>query len=454
MSSRLTQEIRDLARLAAPLAAAQAGTQLMGVVDVAVLGRLGAAELGAASLGISLFFAISIVGMGVVMGIDPLASQAIGAGDELRARAILWQGLWLAGAAGAVLTIPLAASPLLLHAAGIEPKIAANASLYVWIRALSLVPMLMFIVIRGYLQARGITRPLLIAMIAGNIFNLGAVILFVFGGSSLPPWCGPLRHFPAWGVGGASFATVLGTFLQLGIAAEAIRRSAPTNAFPGIRRFRSSEFLRALRVGTPVGLQMGAEVGIFALAGVLAGKFGATQLAAHQVVITLASFTFVVALGIGSAGSVRVGRAIGARDHAGTALAGRVAFAGGALFMSLTAAAFWIAPRPIAALLTDQREVIAAAVPLLAIAAVFQIFDGIQGVGAGVLRGAGDTRFTFFANLIGHWLVGFPIAMTLAFPLGGGVVGLWWGLCAGLAVVAMILFLRFYRLSSRPIAPL
>ncbi|HXI11861.1 MAG TPA: MATE family efflux transporter [Thermoanaerobaculia bacterium] len=454
MPNTVARETRSLLRLALPLAAAQAGTQLMSVVDVAIVGRVGAEELGAASLGISLFFAISIVGLGIVMGIDPLASQAVGSGDPKRARAILTQGLWLATIVGLVLSIPLALSPLLLRYMKVSAQMEWQASLFVWIRALGLIPFLMFIVVRGYLQALGITKPLLVAMIAANIFNLAADLLFVFGGSNLPAWSGPLRSVPAMGAAGAALATTLASVLEIWIVIRAVKRKDLRSGYEPSGRLVKEDCLRALKIGIPIGLHMGAEVGVFALAGLLAGRFGATALAAHQIVLTLASFTFTVVIGVGAAGTVRVGSAIGAGDQKRTAVAGYVAFATGALFMTVAAIIFWLAPRAVASLITNQSDVIAAAIPLFAAAAVFQIFDGIQGVGAGVLRGAGDTKFTFLANLVGHWVMGFPIAMLLAFKLGYGVVGLWWGLCAGLAAVAVILLVRFRKLSSTLIAPL
>ncbi|MGZ6125664.1 MAG: MATE family efflux transporter [Myxococcales bacterium] len=211
---------------------------------------------------------------------------------------------------------------------------------------------------------------------------------------------------------------------------------------------------KALGVGIPVGLQMGAEVGVFALVGVLAGRLGALSLAAHQIAISLASFTFCAAVGVGMAGTVRVGWAIGARDTPAARRSGLTAFAGGAGIMAVAALCFWLAPGALARMLTDQPEVIAAAIPLLAVCAVFQLSEGVQGVGAGVLRGAGDTRFAFLANLLGHYAIGLPVAIVLGFKLGQGVIGLWWGLCAGLTAVAAGLLTRFLRLSSREIAPL
>jgi MATE family multidrug resistance protein len=204
----------------------------------------------------------------------------------------------------------------------------------------------------------------------------------------------------------------------------------------------------------PVALHMGAEVGVFALVALLAGRLGTLQLASHQLVIVMASFTFTIAVGVASAGTVRVGGAIGARDEERTRSAGRATFIAGTLVMAASALLFALAPGALARLITDQADVIAASIPLMMVAAVFQISDGIQAVGAGVLRGAGDTKYTFYANMVGHWVIGLPIALLLGFRYDMGIVGLWWGLCVGLTVVAVLLFVRFERLSRTAIAPL
>jgi len=445
-------ELRELFRLALPLAAAQAGTQLMGLVDVAILGRLGARELAASGLGNAVFFAFSVMGMGMVFGIDPLISQAVGAGDRLRARRVFWQGVWLSLAVTAILTVVLIAGAIALPYAGSQPELISPARIYLLVRLTSLAPFLLFFVARAYLQAHGITRPMVIAMVVANIANFFGDILLVFGGTVLPEWAGPLRSIPAMGVGGAALATVICTLLELAVVALAVKAVHVDE--PVDRRWNTAEVVRAARVGWPVALQMGAEVGIFALVAVLASRLGTLQLAAHQLVIGLASFTFTIALGVAAAGSVRVGIGIGARDALATRFAGHVAFLGGVAVMGASALSFAIAPGILARLVTDQATVIAVAIPLMMIAAVFQLSDGIQAVGAGVLRGAGDTKYAFYANVVGHWVVGLPTALLLGFGAGLGIAGLWWGLCAGLTVVAVLLFVRFERLSRSEIAPM
>ncbi|HYR18606.1 MAG TPA: MATE family efflux transporter [Myxococcales bacterium] len=449
---RLLGELRELLRLAVPIAVAQAGIALMGVVDTAVVGRLGAAALGAVGLANGIFFAVAVIGIGTVMGLDPLIAQAFGARDRPRTRALVWQGAWLALIVSAVLAVPLAFAPGLIDLAGIEPEVARGAKQFLWARLPGLLPMLLFIGLRAYLQAAAVLRPLLVATVLANLANFLLDLLLVFGGANLPAWSGPLRHVPAMGPAGSGLATTLCSFLQAGVllaAASPLREPVAPPRAPDLRDLRA-----AARVGVPVGLQMGAEVGVFTLVGVLAGRLGQMSIAAHQVAISLASFTFCAAVGVGNAGSVRVGWAIGARDSRAARRSGLIAFAAGASIMTLSALAFWLFPRQVASLLSDRADVIAASAPLLAVAAVFQISDGVQAVGAGVLRGAGDTRFAFLANLVGHYAVGLPVAVALGLFAGRGVLGLWWGLCAGLTAVAVALLWRFLRLSSRDIAPL
>jgi MATE family multidrug resistance protein len=445
MNSDFRAELRSLLRLAGPLAAAQAGTQIMGLVDLAVVGRLGARELGAAGLGNALFFTISILGIGLTLGVDPMISQAFGAGDAVRARHLMWQGVWLALGVTVVLTVSLLFAPMLLPLFDVAEPLRPIASQFLLVRTAGLAPMLLFFVLRAYLQSQHITRPMVIAMLIGNIFNFVFDLLLVFG------W-GP---FPRMGVAGAALSTDLGAVLQLVIVVWTVRSiHFPAHDAGALHHAKWPEIRQAIRIGLPIGVQLAAEIGIFAFVGLLAGHLGAIHLAAHQLVLAFISFTFTISVGVASAGAVRVGLAVGARDQPRTRMAGFAAIVGGTGVMIMSAAVFAFFPRPIARLLTGQEAVIAAAVPIFLIAAVFQLSDGLQAIGAGILRGAGDTTFPLVSNLVGHWLVGLPIALYLGFHRNMGIVGLWWGLCAGLTAVAILLLFRFNRLSKREIVPI
>jgi multidrug resistance protein, MATE family len=436
------------------MAFATAGQAAMGLVDTAVCGRAGAVVLAGTGLGNTVFFAVSIFGLGLVMGTDPLVAQAIGAGDRRGARRFFWQGSWLALFAGVTLAIPCAAAALLLRPIGIEEAVSRQAMRFILARAPSLPAFLFFIVARAYLQGLGLTRALVVSTAVANVANLLLDLLLVYGGASLPVALAPLRAIPPLGSLGAGLSTSVVTLLQAFVLALAVRRAGGDRLAGGLSRPNRPDIERALRVGFPIGLHMAAEVGVFALVGLIAGRLGREAVAAHQVALTLASFTFTFALGIGNAAAVRVGWAVGANDRARARRSGLIAFAAGAGVMCLGAAAFALLPNSLARLMTDDRSVAKVASRLLLVAAVFQVADGVQAVGAGVLRGAGDTRFTFAANVVGHWFVGLPLAIALGLAGPYGVRGLWWGLCLGLAAVACSLLARFLWLSSRVMEPL
>ncbi len=447
----IATELRQLVKLAAPLAAVHAGMQLMSVVDVAVFGRVGAAALGGSGLAAGAYMFLSIFGVGIVLALDPLIAQALGAGEARRASGLLWQGAWLSLAVGVALgALGVGLSPLLAHA-GVTPEVAREAGGYLAVRSLGLPAHLLLTSMRAWLQAAGRTRPLVVAMVLGNLLNGALAALFVFGGADLPAWAGPLRVVPPMGAAGAALASVLVTIAQVVLLAPSL---GVPRSDGGSRRPNPPELRLAVRVGLPIGLQMSAEVGIFALVGLLAGRLGDQPLAAHNVALTAASLSFTAALGVGAAASTRVGLFVGAGDLAGARRAGFTALGLGMSVMTASALLFRLVPGPIARLLSDEPSVVAAAVPLLAVAAVFQLSDGLQAVGAGVLRGAGDTRFSFLANVAGHWAIGLPVAAWLGLRGEGSVAGLWWGLCAGLTVVGITLAWRFHRLSSRPIVPI
>jgi len=447
-------ELRALGRLAAPLAAAQAGQALMGVVDTAVVGRAGAVPLAGVGLGNAVFFTVAVIGIGLMMGLDPLIAQAFGAGNPARARRLLWQGMSLSVITAGALALPLALLPLGFVPFGIEPEVAGLAGRFVLWRLPGLPFLFLYVGGRAYLAAAGHTRPMLVATVVANLVNLPLGVLLVFGGAVLPDWAGPLRQVPALGGVGAAIGSSLSLVLQSAILFTAVRQVPAPHLAPEARRPDPRELRRAVHLGLPTGLHMVAEVAFFSLAGVLAARLGAEPMAAHQLALSLATLTFTVTVGIGNAGSIRVGTFVGAGDRLGARRAGLTAFAAAAGYMACTGLVFLALPGGLARLMTDDAGVAGAAVPLLRVAALFQVFDGLQGAGAGVLRGAGVTRFTFAANIVGHWLLGAPALLFFVYGLELGVVGLWWGFVVGLVSVSAALLWRFLRVSSREIAPL
>lgn len=431
--------------LAVPLAAQQLGLVLMGLVDTAMLGHYHPDAMAGAGVGNSLFFAVTCLGLGVLLGLDPLLTQALGVGERWRTPHLVRDGVAVAVRLGAALSLAIIAMPYLLAVAGVEPAVADEARVFVYGRVPGVIPFLMQLAYRSALQAHGHTRPLLIAVVAGNLINAALDLVLVFGV--------PAIGLPALGSIGSATATTLVTIvttIYYAYAVGVITRELPPA--PAEQVQRPSAIRDLLRVGTPIGLQLAAEVGAFALASVLAGRLGKVPSAAHQIALQLASTSFAIAMGLGATAAIRVGLAVGAGDHRAARRAGLVSLGLGAAVMSTSALVFVTLPGTLAGLFGTTRTVLLAAVPLIQIAAVFQLSDGAQAIGAGALRGAGDTHAAFLANLGGHYVLGVPIAIGLGFGASLGAPGLWWGLTAGLTATAVALVGRFLWLTTRPIA--
>ncbi len=430
-------------QLALPVVVVQVGMMLLGVVDTMVVGRLSSQALAAVALGHVAVVTVSSFGIGMLLALDPLVAQAVGAGDRVAVRRSVQRGMILAVALmvpSALLLMPMETILTLLRQ---PPETVPIAAAYVRICIPGLLPFYGFFVLRQTLQAMGRLRPIVVTIVIVNLFNLVADWALVFGAGPIPR-LGPLGS--AW----ATTAARSLLFLLLLVAA----RGALT---PLLGRFDRASFSvqplwRTVRLGAPIGFQLQLELVTFTAVALLMGGLGTVQMAAHQVAINLASLTYMVPLGVSTATAIQVGRAIGADDHGGVRRAAAAGLAIGGSFMALTAACFIGAPRLLASAYTSVPEVLALASVLIPIAGCFQIFDGLQVVAAGVLRGAGDTRAPLLVNLVGFWCIGLPTSLVLAFRLGFGPQGLWWGLVAGLAAVALIMIARVLWTLRREIA--
>jgi MATE family multidrug resistance protein len=448
----LRDEAKALRRLALPLILVYAGYNVMGLVDTIIVGRLNAAALGGVGIGNGIFNALALVGLGAVLGVDPIAAQALGAGDEAGARQALRAGLRVAWLVGIPITVLVIGAAFLLAPAGVDPKTAHDATLFLLARVTNPMSFALFGAYRSFLQVKGVTRPVVLGMILSNITNVLGNFLFIYGDEGLNSVGLPSVGLPPLGVFGCGLATALSSLLSVAIVGAAARRlmrpSERAKESPPREPPPSRELVtKVLELGLPIGFQNLAEVGLFALVAVLAGRIGAGAAAAHQIAIALASFTFCVAAGIGAATSVRVGYHVGAGNTAGARRAGFLGIGLSATIMGTFGTAFLLAPNFFTRLLTSDLDVVPLGAALLSVAALFQVSDGIQAVALGALRGAGDTRVGLIANLIGYYLLGLPVAYYWGMVRGGGVIGLWWGLSAGLTGVALALSYRFHIIS-------
>ncbi|MFI5402989.1 MAG: MATE family efflux transporter [Planctomycetota bacterium] len=425
----IRQEVSTLSRLAWPVVAAQLGFMSFALVDMAMLGRLGAREMGAVALAETILFGTMMIAIGLVHGIDPLVSQAHGAGDGAAAGRALQHGIVVALLASVPVALAWLHVDTLLALTDQSPDLAALGQSYATPQAWSVPFGLASIALRGYVQGRGIMMPPLYAILVTNLLNVFLNWVLIFGKLGMP----------AMGVEGAGIATAIARAAMLVVLAllvfgRGLHRGAWTPW-----SLKAFAIRPTLSIGVPVAVQLGLEAWAFNLSTQIAGRLGEATVAAHAVVLKLASFTFMVPLGISTAAATRVGNRIGAGDAPGAQHSAFVALGLGAGVMGVSALAFLLVPGVLASLLTTKQEVIAIALTIFPIAAAFQIFDGTQVVGGGILRGMGTPRPAAIFNLLGYFAVALPLGCTLAFRGHMGVRGVWIGLAAGLASVAVLL---------------
>ena len=434
--SALRTETAAAVRLAAPIVLVQLGSMLMGTVDVMMLGRSSEAALASGGVGNALMLGMTVFPTGLLMALDPLVSQAHGAGDAARLSRFFKQGLVLALALAVPIALVIWQARTVLQLVGQPPEIVDGASAYMRAAMASVPALLLYITVQRTLQAMSIVRPAFVAMVAANVVNFLADYVLIFGHAG----------FPALGVAGAGWATSAARWVMVlcvvTLARDTLRRYW-AERLGGLKRLLA--YGTFLRIGGPIGVHISLEYWLFMCVTLMMGHLGVAAAAGHQVAITMTAIVYMVALGLAEAGATRVGNAIGRRDMPGARRSAAVALGLGTAVMAGLSALLFFFPRFLSRLFTPEPEVIALAASLLPIAAFFEIFDGIQAVSGGVLRGAADTRVPATVALVGYWLLGLPLGAFLTFRGGMGPQGLWWGLTFGLLSAAVLLLLRVVR---------
>lgn len=425
----------------------------MTATDVLMMGRLGPDSVAAGALGANLNFGLLIFGIGVMTATAPLIASERGRMPHSvrEVRRTVQQGCWAAVCLAIPFWIVLWNGEAILRAMGQDPRLAAAAGTYLRTLQWSILPFLLYLVLRSFLAAMERPRWALLAVIAGLVFN------------ALANWCLMFGHwgFPAMGLPGSGLATTSATVLMLLLLVGVVYRDRRFRRFHllgGIWRPDLERFRQFWGIGLPIGATLAFEVTIFNAAVFVMGLIGPAQLAAHAIAIQIAALTFMVPLGIAQAATVRVGLAHGARDRDGIRLAGWTAFAMGVGFMVVMALMMIAAPRLLLGAFLDVESpanaaVIEYAVVFLSFAALFQVVDGAQAVGSGMLRGLHDTKMPMLYALLGYWGIGAPLGLLLAFPAGLGGAGLWAGLAGSLAVVSGLMLARWLRRDSLGLLP-
>lgn len=444
-SVRIRGEALALLTLGGPLIAAQLAQISMGFVDTVMAGRLGPEALAAVAVGASLWVPVFILGMGVLMSVSPSVAHAYGAGRFGEIGGIVRQGLWLSQAVGLVSFFVVRNCSPVLHWIQIDPAIVPTAAGFLDAIAWGLPATSAFTVLRGYCEAVSKTRPVMVISLVGLITNIVGNSIFMHGRLGMP-------RLGAIGTGVAS-ACVMWTMLMslvIWILCDRYFRKFPI--FNCFERPDWSQLWRLLKLGFPIGMCMFMETSMFATVSLLMGRLGADVVAGHQVALNVASVTFMVPLGLSIAITVRVGHAMGRGEARAARRSGLVGAGLAVGFMSFTALIMATCPLAIAAIYTSDARVHSMAVRLLVMAAIFQVFDGLQVAGAGALRGLKDTAIPMLITLVAYWGLGLPLGLILGLVLDGGPQALWIGLIVGLAFAAVLLNTRFVLLTRRLMA--
>ena len=440
----LRTEFRPTLRLAIPLVLAELGWMSMAIVDTMMVGRLpnSAVAISAVSLGGILVHVLAFFGGGLLIGLDTLVSQAFGAGLREDCHRSLVHGIYLSFALTPLLMTPVWFFDSLLRLANIPPDIISLTVPYSKALAWGTLPLLLYFAVRRCMQGMNMVGPIAFALVTANIINALGNWVLIYGKLGAPAM-GAVGS--GWSTAWARIylATVLVGYL---LWYDQRHRTAllRTPIVPDLSRIR-----RLIALGFPTAMQISLEIGVFALVTALIGRLGATALASHQIALNTVSFTYMVPLGISSAAAVRVGQAIGRKDPAGAADAGGSAIFFGAAFMTIAGITLLFVPRWIARVYTPDETIIRSAVLLLAAGAAFQLFDGIQTVATGALRGAGDTRTPMLCHFTAYWIIGLPLGVWLCFRRGWGAFGLWAGLSLALILIGIVLLIVWRRMVRR-----
>lgn len=437
----LSGHIRAVLTLGLPLVGGHLAQFAIGLTDTVMLGWYGVTELAAVTLGASFFFVLFMLGSGFAIAVMPLVAASAGSGDERGIRRATRMGLWLS-LGFALLSMPLMIwSVPILQLLGQSEELAEMAGAYLRIAGWGLIPALLVMTLKSYLAALERTQIVFWMTLVGALVNAAANYLLIFGNFGLPEL----------GLRGAAVASVVTQLVTLVGVVFYARAALPEHSL--FQRLWVADFemlSRVFRLGTPIGLTGLSEVSLFATSALMMGWLGTVPLAAHGIAIQLASATFMVHLGLSNAATIRAGNAFGRGDRQHMARGAIVVSAASLVIAIFASILFLAAPEPLLSLFLDpdapaRPEIIALGVGLLAMAALFQLVDGMQVIALGLLRGVQDTTVPMIMAAISYWAVGLSTSYVLGFSLGLGGIGVWLGLVLGLSAAALLLMLRFWR---------
>ena len=438
----VSKEIKTTFLLAYPVMLSQLGQVGVGVADSMMVGRLGALELAASSLANSIFFVVLMFGIGISMGLTPLVSKAYGKGKSNQISRLFSNSLFINFLTSLVLFGLILLFSQNLSILNQTEEVEVLALPFLLIITASLIPLMVFQTFKQFVEGLSQTKQAMFITIAANLVNVFLNWLLIWG-----HW-----GFPELGFLGAAWATLISRVLMMVLMGGYVLTSKRYNDFKiQIFRFKPNWTLckRILKIGIPTGFQFIFEVSAFSAAAIMMGWISVNALAGHQIALNLASISYMMATGVATAGMIRVSHYIGKEDYVGMKEVGRVVFGMVSAFMFVCALLFFAFRFYLPTLYIDDPEVISLAASLLILAGFFQISDGIQVVGLGVLRGMEDVKIPTLVTFFAYWALGLPLGYLLAFKFAFGESGIWIGLLIGLTITAALLFYRFEQLSKK-----
>ena len=434
---------RDNLKLAIPVVISQLGHTLVQTSDTIIVGHFaGTISLAAVSLATSIFTVPMIIGIGISYGSTPLIAQHNGRGKKAECGQLLSNSLFINLITGVILFgLVCLASIYFLDDLHQSAEVLVKAKPFLMLLGLSVIPMLVFNTFKQFAEGLGFTKQAMMISIWGNVMNICLGIIFVKGLFGIRPM----------GIMGAGYSTLIDRCVMSIVMGFYVFRSKNFKQYLkdfSLKNISRARSLGILKIGAPVALQYAFEISAFSAAAVLVGTIGVLPQAAHQVAINLASMTYMMSSGVSAAAAIKSGNYFGVKDHGGLKLSANASYHIVLIFMAFTAVVFTFGNNLLPWIYTSDKSVISVAAQLLILAAVFQLFDGAQVVGLGILRGMGDVNIPTLVTFLAYWVVGLPFGYYWGIYLGHGVSGIWYGLVLGLMVSAILLYIRFKIISK------
>lgn len=438
----LKEHFRTNITLAYPVMLSQMGHILVAVADSMMVGRLGTVPLASVSFANSIFSIVMLFGIGVSYGITPLVAAADGANDKRSAAKLLKHGVLLNTLLGVVLVAAGLMLAQTLKYLDQDPEVLIGALPYFYTLVFSLFPLMVFQAFRQFAEGLSMTRQAMFISVSGNLLNVFFNYGLIYGNLGMP----------ALGLVGAGWASLIARAIMAMAMVVFVLSYGKLHRYLALWskiKIQASILRNILSIGIPSGMQYIFEIGAFSMAAVMVGWIGAEALAAHQIALNLSAITYMIATGISAAGAIRTGNQLGRKDYPTLRRAGMTCFAMAAVMMAFFGAGFIVGNTYLPTWYIQNPDVIQMAGSLLIVAAFFQISDGVQAVGLGVLRGIADVKVPTLVTLFAYWLMAIPLAYLFGIYLDWGAVGIWVALLVGLTLAAVLHLVRFHRLTNQ-----